>query len=64
MNKLQLWHFLDRNIPSDIISDKGRVTRFKEVFCIVDSESYARDKSKLDDSYTLIEVRELGKAWN
>ena len=64
MNKQYLWHFLDGSISSDVISDKGRITRFKEVFCISDSEDNARVKSKLDSEYTLIEVKELGEDWN
>lgn len=64
MNKLFMLRFLDSSIPSDIINDKGKVTRYKEVFCISDSEDNARVKSKLDEGYTLLGFKELGKDWN
>lgn len=63
-NTNKLYYFLDSSIPSDILNDKGKVTRYKEVYCISNSENNSRVKSKLDEKYVLIEVKELGKDWN
>lgn len=62
MNKL--YKFKNNSISFDQFNAKGRVTKYLEVNVISSSEHNARIKGKLDQEYTLIEVKELGEDWN
>lgn len=49
---------------SDQFNPQGKVTKYLEVNVIANSEDNARIKAKLDQEYTLIDVKELGEGWD
>lgn len=60
---MQLFHFQNTTIDSDILNNAGKVTTYKDVFCCAESEEAARQKSKLSEEYTLVKVKQLSKDW-
>ena len=73
MTKPYIFRFICSDIPEDIINDKGKITKFKEVHCIARQrilrcrfardEDSARAKAKLDSTYLLADVNKLGSTW-
>jgi len=64
MTRQSLYKFIAQDIHSDIINDKGKVTKYKEVNSIAKDEESARVKSKLDSSYILVNTYDLNGGWN
>lgn len=63
MSLLSHYKFIDPNIDSDIIGDKGKVIKYQQISAISDSEENARILGKVTSEYTLVGIYELGKDW-
>ena len=61
--KLKLFVFQHKSISFDQMNDKAKVTKYAKVNVISKDEITAREKSKLDEDYILVEVKELGESW-
>ena len=61
--KLKLFVFQHKIISFDQMNDKGRTIKYAKVNVISKDEITAREKSKLDEDYILVEVKELGEDW-
>lgn len=59
-----LYKFRHSLYTSDQFNPQGKVTKYLEVNVIANSEDNARIKAKLDQEYTLIDVKELGEGWD
>jgi hypothetical protein len=59
----KLFKFEDQNLLEDATNDKGKVTRYKVVFVIKESEELARIGAGLDEGYTLVRSYELPEGW-
>lgn len=64
MSLLSHYKFIDPSIDSDIIGDKGKVTKYQQISAISDSEENARILGKVTHEYTLVGIYEIGKDWN
>lgn len=64
MSLLSHYKFIDPSIDSDIIGDKGKVTKYQQISAISDSEENAKILGKVTPEYVLIGIYELGKDWN
>lgn len=58
-----MFRFDCKEIQADILSDKQKVQKYKQVNVCSDNETNARIKAKLDDSYCLLSWYELGEDW-
>lgn len=61
--KAKLFKFEDQNILIDVTNDKGKVTRYKTVFVIKESEELARIDAGLDEGYILVRSYDLPEGW-
>ena len=50
-------------MTEDIVNDKGKIVRFANVHCIEKTEELARQRSNLDDTYSLVKTYSLGRDW-
>ena len=59
----KLFKFEDQTLLADVTNDKGKVTRYKTVFVINESEDIARVDAGLDECYSLVCSYELPEGW-
>lgn len=64
MTKQFLFKFESSSIPCDIINDKCKVVKFKQVNCIAVDEDSARIKAKLSEDYILVNTYYLNGYWD
>lgn len=58
-----LYKFINSNIEEDIISDNGKVIKYKEIYVIANNEENASKEIKEISEYTLEWIDDLGKDW-
>lgn len=60
---IRCYHFTDPTMEADLVDDKGKVKRYKDVFVNAASTEAAVEKAKLDDAYVVAYVHNLSKDW-
>lgn len=58
-----LYKFVNNNIEKDIISDNGKVIKYKEIYVIANNEENACKEIKEISEYILEWIEDLGKDW-